>query len=238
LRSDPQGEMTSMALNAISTLTDNGTASIATKSKSLDKDAFLRLLTTQLQNQDPLNPTDSTEFTAQLAQFSSLEQLSNVNATLNTLKLYEASINNAQAVGFIGKDIIANGNSIEKKGGQPVSCDYELPAAAKSVVVTIYDATGNFVRDYQKTALAAGKQSLTWDGRDRNGNTVADGAYTFEVQAVDEKGAKLNVTTFSKGTVTGVTFEDGITYLVTGRNKTAIGNVTQVTQAAAPAATL
>jgi len=227
-----------MALNAISTLTDSGSASSATKSKSLDKDAFLRLLTTQLQNQDPLNPTDSTEFTAQLAQFSSLEQLSNVNETLNTLKLYEASINNAQAVGFIGKDIIANGNSIEKKSGQPVSCDYELPAAAKSVVVTIYDATGNFVRDYQKTALAAGQQSLTWDGRDRNGNTVADGAYTFEVQALDPKGAKLNVTTFSKGTVTGVTFEDGITYLVTGRNKTAIGNVTQVTQAAAPAATL
>jgi flagellar basal-body rod modification protein FlgD len=227
-----------MAVNAISTLADSGAASSATKSKSLDKDAFLRLLTTQLQNQDPLNPTDSTEFTAQLAQFSSLEQLSNVNETLNTLKLYQASINNAQAVGFIGKDIVANGNSIEMKGGQPVSCDYEIPAAAKSVVVTIYDATGNFVQDYEKTALAAGKQSFTWDGRDRNGNTVADGAYTFEVQALDQKGAKLNVTTFSKGTVTGVTFEDGITYLITGRNKTAIGNVTQVTQAAAPAATL
>ena len=106
------------------------------------------------------------------------------------------------------------------------------------MVVTIYDATGNFVRDYEKTALAAGKQSLTWDGRDRNGNTVADGAYTFEVQAVDQKGAKLDVTTFSKGTVTGVTFEDGVTYLITGRNKTAIGDVTQVTQAAAPAAKL
>jgi flagellar basal-body rod modification protein FlgD len=222
-----------MAVNAISTFTDSETASSTTKSKSLDKDAFLRLLTTQLQNQDPLNPTDSTEFTAQLAQFSSLEQLSNVNETLNTLKLYQASINNAQAVGFIGKDIVANGNSVEMKGGQPVTCDYEIPAAAKSVVVTIYDATGNFVRDYQKTELVAGKQSFTWDGRDRNGNTVADGAYTFEVQAVDQKGAKLNVTTFSKGTVTGVTFEDGITYLITGKNKTAIGNVTQVTQTAA-----
>lgn len=226
-----------MAINAISTLADNSAASLAKAPKSLDKDAFLRLLTTQLQNQDPLNPTDSTEFTAQLAQFSSLEQLSNVNATLNTLKLYEASTNNAQAVGFIGKDIVANGKSIEMKGAQSVSCDYELPAAAKRVVVTIYDATGNFVRDYEKTALAAGKQSLAWDGRDRNGNPVADGAYTFEVQAVDQKGAKIDATTFSKGTVTGVTFEDGITYLVTGRNKTAIGAVTQVTQAAAPAVT-
>jgi flagellar basal-body rod modification protein FlgD len=226
-----------MAVNAISTLSDSGASSSATKSKSLDKDAFLRLLTTQLQNQDPLNPTDSTEFTAQLAQFSSLEQMSNVNETLNTLILYQASINNAQAVSFIGKDIVANGKSIDMKGSQPVSCDYELPAAAKSVVVTIYDATGNFVRDYEKTALAAGKQSLTWDGKNRDGNPVADGAYTFEVQAVDQKGAKLDVTTFSKGTVTGVTFEGGVTYLIAGKNKTAIGDVTQVTQTAASAAT-
>ena len=227
-----------MTVSAISTVSDSGSASTTKASNSLDKDAFLKLLTTQLQNQDPLNPTDSTEFTSQLAQFSSLEQLSNINETLSTLNLYQASINNAQAVGFIGKDIVANGNSIEMKSGQPVSCDYELPAAAKRVVVTIYDATGNFVRDYEKTALAAGKQSLTWDGKDRNGNTVADGAYTFEVQAVDQKDAKLDVSTFSKGTVTGVTFEDGVTYLITGRNKTAIGDVTQVTQAAASTAKL
>jgi flagellar basal-body rod modification protein FlgD len=225
--------MTTMAVNAISTLTGNGAASSATAPKNLDKDSFLRLLTTQLQNQDPLNPTDSTEFTAQLAQFSSLEQMTNVNATLNTLLLYQASINNAQAVGFIGKDIVANGKSIEMKGGQPVSCDYEISAAAKRVVVTIYDATGNFVRDYEKTALAAGKQSLSWDGKNRDGNPVVDGVYTFEVQAVDQKGAKLDATTFSKGTVTGVTFEGGVTYLVAGKNKTAIGDVIQVTQVAA-----
>jgi flagellar basal-body rod modification protein FlgD len=228
--------MTIMAVNAISTVSGSGSAGLATATNDLDKNAFLKLLTTQLQNQDPLNPADSTQFTAQLAQFSSLEQLSNINSTLNTLQLYQASNNNAQAVGFIGKDIVANGHSIEMASGQPVSCDYELSAAAKSVVVTIYDATGNFVRDYNQTALAAGKQSLTWDGRDRNGNTVADGAYTFEVQAVDAKGANLNAKTFSKGTVTGVTFEDGTTYLITDRTKTAIGDVIQITQAAAPAA--
>jgi flagellar basal-body rod modification protein FlgD len=228
--------MTTMTVNAISTVSDSGSASLATATNDLDKNAFLKLLTTQLQNQDPLNPTDSTEFTAQLAQFSSLEQLSNINSTLDTLQLYQASSNNAQAVGLIGKDIVANGNSVAMTSGQPVSCDYSLPAAAKSVVVTIYDATGNFVRDYNQTALAAGKQSLTWDGRDRNGNTVADGTYTFEVQAVDATGANLKATTFSKGTVTGITFENGITYLVADGTKTAIGDVVQVTQAAASAA--
>ncbi len=225
-----------MTVSGVSTVSDSGSASATTASNSLDKNAFLKLLTTQLQNQDPLNPTDSTEFTAQLAQFSSLEQLSNINSTLDTLQLYQASNNNAQAVGLIGKDIVANGHSIEMTSGQPVNCDYELPAAAKSVVVTIYDATGNFVRDYDQTALAAGKQSLTWDGRDRNGNPVADGAYTFEVQAVDATGANLQATTFSKGTVTGVTFENGTTYLVADGTKTAIGDVIQVTQAAASAA--
>lgn len=220
-----------MDVNALSTSAGTAAASTATaSSKTMGKEAFLKLLITQLQYQDPLNPADSTEFTAQLAQFSSLEQLSNVNDNLNTLKLYQASINNAQAVSFIGKDIVSKGKTIQAASGQPVSCEFSLDADAKRVAVSIYDAAGNFVKDIRATALKAGAQSLSWDGKDRNGNTVADGAYTFEVQAEGATGEKLNVTTYSKGTVTGVTFEDGVTYLIVGRGKVAIGNVTQVKQ--------
>jgi flagellar basal-body rod modification protein FlgD len=204
----------------------------------MGKDAFLKLLITQLQHQDPLNPADSTEFTSQLAQFSSLEQLSNVNDNLAALKLYQASSNNAQAVSFIGKDIVSKGKSLQVTSGQPVACEFELKAAAKRAVVSIYDASGNFVRDIQGTALPAGKQSLSWDAKDRNGNTVPDGAYTFEVQAEGASGEKLDVTTYSKGTVTGITFEDGITYLVIGRSKVAIGDVTQVSQGTQTGTTL
>ena len=78
--------------------------------QELDRDAFLNLLITQLQNQDPLDPTDSVEFTAQLAQFSSLEQLGNVNDNLKLLQDFQASINNSQAVSLIGKEITASGN--------------------------------------------------------------------------------------------------------------------------------
>ncbi len=228
-----------MAVDSITTAAGTSTQSTATAaSRTMGKDAFLKLLITQLQHQDPLNPADSTEFTSQLAQFSSLEQLSNVNENLASLKLYEASINNAQAVSFIGKDIVSKGKSLQVTSGQPVACEFELKSAARRAVVSIYDAAGNFVKDVQATALAAGKQSLSWDAKDRNGNTVPDGAYSFEVQAEGATGEKLDVTTYSKGTVTGVTFEDGITYLIVGRSKVAIGDVTQVSQSAQTKTTL
>jgi len=226
---DFNGKKATMAVNEISTVNGIGSATAtAAASKSMDKEAFLTLLITQLQHQDPLNPADSTEFTGQLAQFSSLEQLSNVNENLNVLRLYQASINNAQAVSFIGKEIVANGNTLEMKSGQPAACEFELGSAAQRLVVSIYDAAGNFVSDIQLTASAAGKQSITWDGRDYNGNRVVDGTYTFEVQAEAANGEKVEVTTHSKGTVTGVTFEDGVTYLIVGDSRIALGDVIQV----------
>jgi flagellar basal-body rod modification protein FlgD len=223
-----------METGTLSSITNSTTSSATTdRSKSMGKDAFLTLLITQLQHQDPLNPADSTEFTAQLAQFSSLEQLSNINENLDTLKLYQASINNAQAVAFIGKEVVYTGNHVELRSGQAATCEFELSAAAKTATVSIYDATGNFVADIQLTGLNAGKQSAVWDGQDRNGNRVADGDYTFEVQAVGAGGEKLTATTYAKGTVTGIVFEDGITYLMIGGNKIAVGDVTRINQGSA-----
>jgi flagellar basal-body rod modification protein FlgD len=220
-----------MAISALSAATGGTTAAASSTSKTtMGKDAFLTLLITQLQHQDPLNPADSTEFTAQLAQFSSLEQLNNVNENLSALKLYQASINNAQAVSFIGKDIVATGNSVEARSGQTVACEFDLAQPAQKVVVSVYDATGAFVKDVVATGLTAGRQTVSWDGRDRSGNTVADGAYTFEVQAEGSGKEAVAATTYTRGTVAGVSFQDGVTYLAVGNRRVAIGDVVQVTQ--------
>ena len=152
---------------------------------------------TQLQNQDPLNPTDSTEFTAQLAQFSSLEQLNNVNDNLEQLQNFQASANNSQAVSLLGKEITANGNFLQLTDGEPIGCDFSLDRDAATVVVNIYDSTGGFVKAFESEDLAAGQHTLFWDGTDRNGNPAKDGNYTFEILAADANGQNVNDQHFS-----------------------------------------
>ena len=197
-------------------------------SQELDRDAFLNLLITQLQNQDPLNPTDSTEFTAQLAQFSSLEQLGNVNENLKQLQDFQASINNSQAVSLIGKEITANGHSLSLTGGQPVACDFKLDRDASVVGVSIYDHTGEFVKSFEGQNLAAGNHTLHWDGTNQNGSPAASGDYTFEVMAADADANSIHTTTFFSGSVDKVIFENNTTYLISGGQRVALGDIIEV----------
>jgi len=217
-----------MITTGIESVTTGGNQPAVVPSKELDKDAFLSLLITQLQNQDPLNPTDSVEFTAQLAQFSSLEQLGNVNANLKELQNFQASINNSQAVSLIGKEITANGNLLELTGDRPAGCDFKLDEDATVVVASIYDHTGGFVTSFEGRNLSAGQHTLYWDGTDKNGNSAAPGNYTFEVMAADANGNSIQSTTFFSGTVNQVTFENNTTYLIAGGQKVALGDVIQV----------
>ena len=217
-----------MITTGLESVTTAGTQPAVVPSKEMDRDAFLNLLITQLQNQDPLNPTDSTEFTAQLAQFSSLEQLGNVNDNLIQLQNFQASINNSQAVSLIGKEIMANGNSFQLTDGRPAGCDFDIDENAAVVVVSIYDHTGEYVTSFDGQNLTAGQQTLYWDGTDKNGNPAAPGNYTFEVMAADANGNSIQATTFFSGTVNKVVFENNTTYLIAGGQKVALGDVIQV----------
>jgi len=217
-----------MITSGLDSVATGGTQPSTLPTKILGKEDFLNLLITQLQNQDPLNPTDSTEFTAQLAQFSSLEQLSNVNENLEQLQHFQASINNSQAVSLIGKDITSNGNFLQLTDGGPVGCDFKLDGNAAVVVVNIYDDTKGFVKSFESQDLAAGQHTLFWDGKDINSNPAADGTYTFEILAADAEGQNIKATTFFSGTVNKVMFENNTTYLISGDQKIALGDVTQV----------
>ena len=203
-----------MITTGLESVTTGGTQPAVVPSKEMDRDAFLNLLITQLQNQDPLNPTDSTEFTAQLAQFSSLEQLGNVNDNLIQLQNFQASINNSQAVSLIGKEIMANGNSFQLTDGRPAGCDFDIDENAAVVVVSIYDHTGEYVTSFDGQNLTAGQQTLYWDGTDKNGNPAAPGNYTFEIMAADVDGNNIQTTTYLSGTVNKVVFENNTTFLI------------------------
>ena len=211
------------ASNANTELYDN-------MSTILGKDDFLTLLITQLQNQNPLDPTDSVEYTAQLAQFSSLEQLSNVNKNLEYLQLFQASINNAQAVSFIGKEVTAFGNGIQISEGIAETCEFELSAPASGVTINIYNEAGNLVKTIEEGSMDVGRQSLDWDGTDQNGNLLEDGDYTFEVLAVDADGQAVEAITYSTGIVSGVAFVDGTTYFMVENQKIPIADIIEVNE--------
>ena len=217
-----------MITEALNAGASGDTQLTALPSKVLNKDDFLNLLITQLQNQDPLNPTDSTEFTSQLAQFSSLEQLGNVNDNLQELKNFQASINNSQAVSLIGKTITANGNFIRLTADGPVECNFKLADDAALAEATIYDSAGEFVKSFEGQNLAAGQNSMFWDGTDKNGNRMPGGNYTFEILAADVNGKDVDVSTFFTGTVEKVTFENNASFLISGNQKIALGDVVQV----------
>ena len=206
----------------------NGSLLSSSQSRVLGKDDFLNLLIAQMQNQDPLNPTSSIEFTAQLAQFSSLEQLGNVNDNLAELKNFQASINNSQAVSLIGKSVTANGNSIHLNDDRPVKCDFKLDGDARVVVASIYDDTGKFVADFERSNLSAGPHSLFWDGTDNSGRKLSNGHYTFEIMAADASGRNIDTSTYFSGMVEKVKFENNTSYLITGDQKIAMGDVISI----------
>jgi len=201
-----------------------GSSSSATETTSsgiLGKDDFLKLLITQLQYQDPMNPLDGTEFAAQLAQFSSVEQLANMNETLTasiaTNQLMAQSIGNALAATMIGKDVKASGNTVQWTGAGDARFGYTLGSDAATVTLKVYDANGTLVRTMTDTNVSSGDTAATWDGKDDAGATMAAGTYTISVEAEDATGATVSASTFLSGTVSGVRFKStGTVFIVDG----------------------
>ncbi|MEO8212777.1 MAG: flagellar hook capping FlgD N-terminal domain-containing protein [Myxococcales bacterium] len=184
-------------------------------SNKLGKDEFLKLLVAQLANQDPTKPQDSSQFVAQLAQFSALEQQQNTVSRLDTLLIGQATANQTQAASFIGKDVSYRGNAVQVDGKSGASATASLTSPADTVSVMVVGPGGNTVRTLQLGAQAAGDVAVNWDGRDESGVMAPAGSYTFQAAAfADKTGVPISLR--NSGTVTGVAFEGGLPVLKVG----------------------
>ncbi|HHO76113.1 MAG TPA: hypothetical protein ENN05_06750 [Deltaproteobacteria bacterium] len=218
--------MSTVGLDSI--LANQSSVDTATKTASSShKDTFLKLLVTQLQYQDPLNPIENTDFTAQLAQFTQLETLTDMGQSLDMMRSLQGSINNIQTLSFIGKQVSATGNTLNYAGND-VGISFVLDDPAADVEVNIYSEQGTRVRSIELGAADAGDCTLTWDGTNTNGEKAASGRYTFIVEATDYNGRAVGSKSYTMGEVTGVRYDGGMTYLIIGDKEVTISDVDKI----------
>jgi len=194
-------------------------------------DTFLKLLTTQLQNQDPLSPMDSNQFTQQLVAFAGVEQQINTNDNLQSLIALSLSQNASSAVNYIGRTVVmTNGTGAlesDADGNSGVTWTYNLASAAAGTTLTVKDANGEVVYT-TSGGTSKGNNDFTWDGKDANGNQLPDGRYTLSVSATAADGSAITSTIASKALVTAVDMSGTTPQLVLGAMEIPLSDVSLV----------
>jgi flagellar basal-body rod modification protein FlgD len=191
---------------------DGGTDAAASLADTFD--TFLALLTTQLKNQNPLDPMESEQFTQQLVQFAGVEQSINSNKKLDQLVQLQTSNQLNGAVSYIGRsvEVVADQLMLDN-GGAKIT--YGLDGKAAKTIISIVDTAGRTVRTLNGET-DAGRHEFAWDGRDTNGAELPDGVYNFSVVAVDADETTVDTVTASVGQVTGIEIVDGAVTLNIG----------------------
>lgn len=229
----------------------------ATGDATLGRDAFLQLLVAQLRNQDPTSPQDGHEFAAQLAQFSSVEQLTAIGSTLSSqsgqlaalagalegVQTGQAALANRlggrmdlqAAAGLVGQTVEVASGALAWDGTAAAPVHVRLAGDVREVEVTVRDADGAVVRTLRTGALAAGDRDVAWDGTMADGSVAPAGAYTASVRAVDADGKPAQATPLMRGTVDRLSVEGDGVFLWVGDHKVPFGALLSISGAAAPA---
>ena len=217
---DP-GALTSASTATPSTATPTG-------SSALGEDSFLQLLTAQLQNQDPLNPTSDSDFVAELAQFSSVEQLTSANTTLQQLVVGQGAANQTADAALVGKSVLYDANTVALTQGEPAALYANLGSQAANVTATITNSQGQIVRTLQVANQPSGQIQIPWDGLDDQGDPLPSGTYNVTIAATDGSGNPVTVTQEAQSLVTGISFQNGYPELVVGTGDIQLSNVNEI----------
>lgn len=197
---------------SISTISDSTTLSSysdsVSSSNSLGQQDFLTLLVAQLENQDPLDPQDNTEFIAQVAQFSSLEQQIATNDKLDTLLSTNQAIGQLSAYNLLGQTVVTEEDGFTL-GDEPVELGFNLGQSAETVTLAILDSDGSVVATLDVEDAATGTTYVTWDGLDNNGSALPAGTYSCLATAIYSDSTSEYLSTLQRAEVTGIDTSNG-----------------------------
>ncbi len=225
----------SVSISDVSMVSDTSTTATY-GGQDLDQEAFLNLLIAQLQNQDPMEPQDSHEFVAELAQFSSLEELMTVNDGLETLYFATSSMNNATMTQLIGKEVVAYGDEFTYDGDGEVDLYYNASSETSQTTLNIYDEDDNLIYSDELGALSEGEGQYSWDGSTIDGSTAGEGSYRFELEATDTNGDDVSVSTMIHGVVDTMNYETGSPIPEIDGIQVELGNIIRVEESSSDTA--
>lgn len=193
------------------------------------EDRFLKLLVTQMKNQNPLNPLDNAQVTSQMAQLSTVSGIEKLNTTLQSLTAGLAATQSMQATSMIGRGVLVPGSATALQAGRAVA-GVELAQPADKVIVSIHDASGNVLQQVDIGARAAGVSAFQWDGVTDRGTAATDGVYTISVNATSG-GKKVEATPLAFGQVTAVApGAQGAMFTIGERENVAFSDIRQIVQ--------
>ena len=213
--------------------TDSRGNPVATGSQQqLGRNDFLQLLVTKLRYQDPLNPASDEDFIAQLAQFSSLEQMEKIASGIESSTQWDflqmQSINNMMAANLIGKEVKADYRGLYLQSDGDVTINFSVDEYADQVRFIITNDAGETVANFTRDSLEPGSHSLDWDGRDTLGNRVPESFYAVEIVATDGSGQEFSPSMSMVGIVEAITYRDGGAFLRVNGSDIALGEISAV----------
>ncbi len=197
-----------MSISSISGSTTLSSYTDNVSNNSLGEQDFLTLLVAQLENQDPLDPQDNTEFIAQMAQFSSLEQQIATNDKLDTLLSTNQAIGQLSAFNLLGQTVVTQQDGFTL-GDEAVELGFNLEQSAETVTLAIFDADGSVVATLDVDDVPAGTAFVSWNGLDGDGNALPAGEYSCLATAIYSSDSSEYLTTLQRAEVTGIDTSDG-----------------------------
>ena len=198
-------------------------------SNNLDKDAFFKLMLTQLKNQDPTNPLKNHEMAAQLAQFSTLEQMSNMNSTLTKIEGKNSKPQDFQALNLIGKTVAGDSSKVVRtQFDTDHDFNFNLPQDTHEAKIKVMNEKNEVVREYKLSNLKSGANKISWNGVNSTGDKQPAGEYQFQIDAVGADGKKLQVKSDFQGVISGLSFSKEGPVLQVGNQTIKMRDVRQI----------